>query len=355
MKILAINPGSTSTKIALFEDGRQLWDDTQRYDAGVTAQYATIAAQHDFRLAAIKEAMAKHGTKPSELDAVVGRGGLMKPIVSGTYVVNEAMLADLESAKYGSHASNLGARLALSLATEGGCGKAFIVDPVVVDELMDEARVTGLPQARRRSVFHALNQKAIARRAAADLGKPYEECRLIVAHMGGGVTVGAHDCGRVIDVSNGLDGEGPFSPERSGALPAADVVKLCFSGEYRREQLQKMINGAGGLVALLGTNDMREVCRRVESGDARAKAVFHAMAYRVACEIGARAVALRGRVDAVVLTGGLAYSEAFDDEIRGWIGFIASVKVYPGEDELKALADGGARVLSGAESAKIYA
>ncbi len=354
MKILVINPGSTSTKIALFEDGRQLWDDTQRYDTDVIGGYKTVADQHDFRLAAIKDAMAKHGLKSSDLDAVVGRGGLMKPIVSGTYAVNDAMLADLESAQYGSHASNLGAGLALSLAREGGCGKAFIVDPVVVDELMDVARVTGLPQIQRRSVFHALNQKAIARKAAAELGKAYEECNFIVAHMGGGITVGAHDHGRVIDVTNGVDGEGAFSPERSGALPAGGVAALCFSGQYSQDQIKKLINGKGGLVAHLGTNDLREVCRRVEAGDAHAKLIFQALAYQVAREIGARAVTLRGKVDAIVLTGGLSYSEAFDDEIRQWVGFIAPVKVYPGEDELRALAEGGARVLSGAEAAKIY-
>ena len=355
MKILVINPGSTSTKIALFEDGVQQWEDTQRYDSDVIGSFSSIAAQHDFRLAAIKEAVAKHGTQLSELDAVVGRGGLMKPIVSGTYAVNDAMLEDLNTGRWGAHASNLGAGLAQSLAREGGCGKAFIVDPVVVDELMDVARITGLPEIERRSVFHALNQKAIARRAAAELGKKYEECRLIVAHMGGGITVGAHDLGRVIDVTNGIDGEGAFSPERSGALPAGSVAALCFSGKYTKEEVKKLLNGKGGLVAHLGTNDMREVCRRVEAGDEHAQLIFRAQAYQVAREIGARAVTLKGHVDAIVLTGGLAYSEAFDKEIAQWVNFIAPIKVYPGEDELRALAEGGARVLTGAEEAKVYA
>jgi butyrate kinase len=355
MRLLAINPGSTSTKIALFEDGTQLWDDTQRYDSDVIGRFPSVEAQEDFRLEEIKKALKGKGAEIADLDGVVGRGGLLRPIPGGTYRVNEAMMEDMKEARYGSHASNLGAALARRLAEEAGCPEnSFIVDPVVVDELVDEARLSGLPEIERRSIFHALNQKAIARTAADEMGKAYEDCSFVVAHMGGGISVGAHRGGRVIDVNNALDGDGPFSPERAGTLPTGGLVKLCFGGTVTEKELRKKLSGKGGLVAHLGTNDLREVQRRMEDGDDKADLVFRTMAYQVAKEIGSRAASLEGEVDAILLTGGLAYSDVFVDEIRRRVAFIAPVKVYPGEDELKALADGAYRVMSGKESPRVY-
>ncbi len=354
-RILTLNPGSTSTKVALFENGVESWSDTQRYDADVIRSYASVMDQEEFRLEAIREALERHDTPVSSLDAVVGRGGLLKPIPGGTYLVEPAMIEDLESCRWGSHASNLGAPLAVRLSKEAGNIPAFIVDPVVVDELIPEARLSGIPEIERRSIFHALNQKAVARRAASDLGKAYDEVNLVIAHMGGGISVGAHERGRVVDVNNALDGEGPFSPERAGSLPAGEFMKLCFSGTYNLDQVMKKLVGGGGLVAHLGTNDLREVQRRVEEGDSHAALIFEAMAYQVAREIGSRAVALKGRVDAVVLTGGLAYSSRFTDLIVARVGFIGPVRVYPGEDESAALAEGALRVLRGEEEPRRYA
>ena len=355
MLLLAINPGSTSTKIGLFQDDKQLWEDTQRYDTDVIGGFSSIAEQEDFRLNEIKKVLEEKGLNVKDLDCVVGRGGLLRPIPGGTYRVNQAMMDDLTSAKYGSHASNLGGPLALRLAKEAGRpDNAFIVDPVVVDELMDEARLSGLPEIERRSIFHALNQKAIARKVASDLGKSYEELSLVVAHMGGGISVGAHLNGRVIDVNNALDGDGPFSPERAGTLPSGGLAKLCFSGSVTLGEMKKKLSGKGGLVAHLGTNDLREVIRRRESGDQQADLVFRSMAYQIAKEIGSRSVALEGNVDGVILTGGLAYSDQFVQEITKYVSFIGPVMVYPGEDELLALSQGALRVMSGQEKGKVY-
>lgn len=363
MKILALNPGSTSTKVALFEaeNGgpprgslRELWSDTQRYDTDVIGRFPGIMEQEEFRLEEIRKCLDAHGTVLSEIDAVVGRGGLLKPIEGGTYEVSEKMLKELRACAWGSHASNLGAPLAVRLAGEIGCEKAYIVDPVVVDELCPLARYSGLPEIERRSIFHALNQKAVARRAAAELGKPYAECSLVVAHMGGGVSVGAHEKGRVIDVNNALDGDGPFSPERAGSLPVGGLIKLAFSGKYDLQQMRKMLTGNGGLVAHLGTNDLREVVRRMDAGDEKARLLFEALAYRIAKEIGASAATLSGAVDAIVLTGGLAYNERFTRLIGDRVSFIAPVKIYPGEDELQALVEGALRVLNGSEASRRY-
>ncbi|MBN1332737.1 MAG: butyrate kinase [Synergistales bacterium] len=354
MKILAINPGSTSTKVALFEDDKELWSDTQRYDVDVLKEFHGIMGQEDFRLQEIRKVLENNGTVLSEIDAVVGRGGLLKPIPGGTYEVSEEMLHHLRTCHYGSHASNLGAPLAVSLANEGGCGKAYIVDPVVVDELIPEARLSGMPEIERRSIWHALNQKAVARNAAKELGKKYEEVDIIVAHMGGGISVGAHQKGKTIDVNNALDGEGPFSPERAGSLPAGGLTRLAFSGEYDLDELKKRMVGGGGLVAHLGTNDLREVQKMMEAGNEKAKLVFEALALQVAKEIGARAAVLNGHVDAVVLTGGLAYSDQLVERISERVAYIAPVKVYPGEDEMKALAEGALRIIKGEEEAHQY-
>lgn len=354
-RILTLNPGSTSTKVALFEDETELWSDTQRYDADLVRTFANIMDQESFRLDAVRQALARHETPVSSLDAVVGRGGLLKPIPGGTYSVNPAMIEDLKNCRWGAHASNLGAPMAARLAAEAGHERAFIVDPVVVDELVPEARLSGIPEIERRSIFHALNQKAVARRAARELGKAYTEVNLVIAHMGGGISVGAHERGRVIDVNNALDGEGPFSPERAGSLPAGELVRLCFSGTYGLDQIMKKLVGGGGLVAHLGTNDLREVERRIDEGDEKAGRVYEAMAYQVAREIGARAAVLKGQVDAVVLTGGLAYSSRFTDRIASRVAFIAPVRIYPGEDESAALAQGALRVLKGEEQPRQYA
>ena len=355
MKIFVINPGSTSTKIALFDGEKCLWTDTQRYQADVIEGFETVMDQEGFRYDEIMKVLDSKGTRPGEFAAAVGRGGLMKPIQGGTYLVNDRMLQDLKSMAYGAHASNLGAPLAVRFAAAAGNAPAFIVDPVVVDELVDEARLSGLPEIPRISILHALNQKTVARRAAADLKKPLSECNFVVAHMGGGISVGAHRQGRVIDVNNALDGEGPMSPERSGSLPVGGLLDLCFDGKHTQQEIQKKINGKGGLVAHLGTNDFREVEKRVTAGDPQATLVFEALALQIAKEIGSCAAVLKGVVDAVVLTGGLAFSDALCERISARIAFVGPVLRYPGEDEMQALAEGALRVLRNEEPSREYA
>lgn len=352
-KILVINPGSTSTKIAVFQDEKQIFKLGIDHSREELAPYATMTDQLPMRKQVILKALEENGIQISELDAVSGRGGLLRPIPGGTYTVNDQMLEDLKIGVQGQHASNLGGLIANEIAKEAG-GKAFIVDPVIVDELEPIARYSGLPEIERISIFHALNQKAIARRAAADLGKRYEECRFVVAHMGGGISVGSHLNGRVVDVNNALDGEGPFSPNRTGGLPVGDLVKLCYSGKYTENQIKKMIVGEGGLVAYLGTADLRQVEESIETGDEEAFVIYRAMAYQVAKEIGSAATVLKGQVDAIILTGGMAHSERFTGLISERVSFIAPVKLYPGEDELNALAEGALRVLRGEEKAKDY-
>lgn len=353
-RILAINPGSTSTKIALFEDEREMGNNTQRFTREEVDVYPTIMDQEEFRLEAIEHVLRERNRKLEEIDAFVGRGGLLRPIDGGTYRVNDEMIADLVSEKYGAHACNLGAVLARRLASEAGGKEAFIVDPVVVDEMIPEARLSGLPEIERRSIFHALNQKAIARRAAAEIGRTYEEVNLIVAHMGGGISVGAHLKGRVVDVNNALDGEGPFSPERGGAVPAGELARLAFSGSFSFDDLMRKLVGQGGMMAHLGTSDLRVAQQRADEGDEKAQLILEAMAYQISREIGAKAAVLSGQVDAVALTGGLAYGERFVELIRRRVAFIAPVRVYPGEDEMKALAEGALRVLRGEEEPRQY-
>lgn len=354
-KILAINPGSTSTKIAFFEGDRESWRETQRYDIDVLKRFNGIIEQENFRLEEIKRSLRAHGTKLEEVDAFVGRGGLLHPIPAGTYAINDLMLEEMRACKYGVHASNLGAILAHNLAKEAGDKPCFIVDPVVVDELCDEARISGFPEIERKSIFHALNQKATARRAAEELGKKYEETRLIVAHLGGGISVGAHLYGRVVDVNNALDGEGPFSPERAGTLPVGQLVNYCYSGKCTLEEMGKKLVGQGGLVAHLGTNDAREVEKRIAEGDAKAELVYNAMAYQVAKTIAEYSAVLSGQVDGIIITGSIAYSNKFVDMVTKRVSFIAPIFVYPGEDEMLALAQGALRVLTGEEEAKTYA
>ena len=352
-KLLIINPGSTSTKIGVYEDEKQIFEKTLRHSAEEIGQFETIYSQKDFRKEVILNVLRENNFDINTLDAVIGRGGLLKPIPSGTYEVNKALLEDLKIGVQGPHASNLGGILAQEIAEQANV-RAFIVDPVVVDELSDVARLSGVPELRRISIFHALNQKAVAKRFAKESGKRYEDFNLVVTHMGGGVSVGAHKNGRVIDVNNTLDGDGPFSPERAGGVPAGELIKMCFSGEYSKDELYKKIVGKGVLVAYLVTNDLKSVIDKKNNGDEKCKLVYDAFIYQVAKEIGAMSTVLKGQVDAIILTGGIAYSPFVVDDLKKAIGWIAPVKVYPGEDELLALAQGGIRVLSGEEEAKEY-
>ncbi len=352
-RLLIINPGSTSTKIAIFDNEKPVLEETLRHSNEELAPYGTIIEQYEFRKNVILDTLNANGINITKLSAVVGRGGLLKPLESGTYRVNSKMLDDLRHRPMGHHASNLGAIIAHEIASQLGI-PAFIVDPVVVDEMDEIARISGMPEIERISLLHALNQKAVGRRAAADLNRKYEDLNLIIAHLGGGISVGAHRKGRVVDVNNALDGEGPFSPERAGGLPIGGLIKLCFSGKYTLDEIKKKITGKGGLVAYLGTNDGREVVRMIEGGNKKAELVYRAMAYQVAKEIGACAAVLEGKVDAVCLTGGLAYDKHLTGWIKERVEFIGEVKVYPGEDEMIALAEGGLRVLREEEAAREY-
>lgn len=352
-KLLIINPGSTSTKIGVYEDENQILEETLRHSTEEIARYASIFEQFEFRKEVILSVLKEKNFDINTLDAVVGRGGMLKPIEGGTYNVNEAILQDLKVGVQGQHASNLGGILANEIA-KGLNVPAFIVDPVVVDELDDVARITGLAEIKRKSIFHALNQKAVAKRYAKENNKKYEELNLIVAHMGGGVSVGAHHYGKVIDVNNTLDGEGPFSPERAGGLPTGDLIKLCYSGEYTYEEMKKKINGKGGFNSLRNSNDVRKLVEDSIAGDKQAVELVDAFSYNLAKEIGKNAAVLKGKVDAIIITGGIAYNKIIIDKISEYVSFIAPLTVYPGEDELLALAQGAIGVLSGKEKAKNY-
>ena len=353
-RVLVINPGSTSTKIAVFEGEKPLFTETLRHTAEELAPFGRVADQFAFRKELILKALKKKRIDPATLSAVVGRGGLVKPVESGVYEVNDALRRDLTDAPMGEHASNLGGLIADDIAEGIPGARAFIADPVVVDELDDVARVAGHPAFERVSVFHALNQKAVARIYARSVGKAYEDLNLVVAHLGGGVSVGAHRRGRVVGVHNTLDGGGPFSPRRSGTLPVGQLVDLAFSGKYTREQMRKMIAGQGGVVAHLGTNDMREVRKRAAEGDEKSRLILHALAYNVGKEIGAMAAVLHGEVNAILITGGIAYSTEVCEYIKTMVEFIAPVEVYPGEDEMKALADNALAVIEGKTEPKVY-
>lgn len=352
-RILVINPGSTSTKIAIFDNEKSIFEETLRHSAEELAPFEKVYDQYEFRKNIILETLNEKDINVTKFSAIVGRGGLLKPISGGTYEVNEAMLRDLKDGVSGEHASNLGGIIAHEIASQLNI-PAFIVDPVVVDEMDEIAKVSGMPEIERKSIFHALNQKAVARRAAKEMGKTYEDSNIIVAHLGGGISVGAHKKGRVVDVNNALDGEGPMSPERSGSLPVGDLVKMCFSNKYSLDEIKKKIKGKGGLVAHLKTNDGREVSSMIDNGNKKAALVYEAMAYQVAKEIGVCAAVLEGKVDAIVLTGGIAYDEKIVKWISDRVSFIGNIKVYPGEDELIALAQGGLRVVRKEEQAKIY-
>lgn len=352
-RILILNPGSTSTKIGVFHNERCIFEVTLRHNAEELQRFHSIIDQYGFRKRHILESLHEQGINISKFDAVCARGGLLRPIEGGTYEVNDVMIEDLKSGYAGQHASNLGGIIAREIA-DGLNIPSYIVDPVVVDEMSALAKISGMPEIERKSIFHALNQKAVARQAAASLGKRYENMKMIVTHMGGGITVGVHDRGKVADVNNGLHGEGPFSPERAGTVPAGDLVDLCFSGKYTREDIMKKLVGTGGLLGYLDTTDAVRVENMIQSGDQKARLIYNAMAYQVAKEIGAASAVLKGEVEVIVLTGGLAYGKSFVSSIRSYIDWISDVLVYPGENELQSLVQGALRVLLGEEQSKRY-
>lgn len=353
LKLLIINPGSTSTKIGVYEDEKEILVETLRHSSEEIAVYKEIYDQLNFRKDVILGILKEKDFDISTLDAIVGRGGMLKPMEGGTYPVNESMIEDLKSGIQGQHASNLGGILAYEISKELGL-PSFIVDPVVVDELEEVARISGVPELPRKSKFHALNQKAVAKRYGLESGKGYEKLNILVAHLGGGVSVGAHKNGRIIDVNNALDGDGPFSPERAGSVPVGDLIKMCFSGNYTEQEIYSKIVGKGGYVAYLNTNDARDVLKLMGEGSKEAELYYNAFIYQVSKCIGEMATVLCGKVDSIIITGGIAYSEKVISDIEKRVGFIAPITVYPGEDELLALAQGALRVLTGKEEAKEY-
>lgn len=343
--ILAINPGSTSTKIAVFDGEKQVFLKNIKHTVEELAPFKKITDQFDFRKDVILKELKDAGIQLETLKIIVGRGGLVKPVPSGVFLVNDKMKHDLRNSNK-DHASNLGGLIADDIAKSLKNGAvAVIADPVVVDELEDVARIAGHPLFQRVSIFHALNQKAVARKYAKSVSKKYEEVNVVVAHLGGGISVGAHRKGKVIDVNQALDGEGPFSPERSGTLPAGDVCAMAFSGKYTHDEMKLMFKGKGGFAAYLGTNDAYEVEKRCLAGDKQAIAIHDAMIYQVAKDIGAYATVLKGQVDAIILTGGIAYNPDFNKQIEERTAWIAPIVVYPGEDEMAALAMNGLMVI----------
>lgn len=351
--ILVINPGSTTTKISLFNDDKELFTQNISHKIEELARFNRASEQDLYRMEIIVRVLREKNVDLDKIKAVVGRGGLLKPIEGGTYIVNDDMVADLKKGVMGDHPSNCGGLIAYAISKALG-SEAYIVDPVVVDELDDIARISGMPLIKRKSIFHALNQKAVGREIAEKLGKSYQEVNLIITHLGGGITVGCHKQGRVIDVNNGLDGDGPFSPERSGSVPIGDLIKACFSGEYTLDEMKKLVKGHGGMVAYLGTHDLRTVEEQIAEGNQKTKLIYDAMAYQVSKEIGALAAVLSGYVDAIIFTGGMAKSKLFTKLISERVKFIAPIFIVAGEQEMKALALGALRVLQNTEKAKIY-
>lgn len=354
MKILVINPGSTSTKMAVYYDEKAILLRNITHTTDELSPFDAITEQQDFRRELVLNELERSNVA-LEFDAVIGRGGLVKPISGGVYEINQQMIDDtLHGCVMHNHACNLGCLIAYEIAaTIPGC-RAYIADPGVVDELSPLARISGSPLMPRICIWHALNQRAIARRYARSIGKEYEDLNLIICHMGGGISIAAHEHGRAVDANNALDGEGPFSPERAGSLPAADLIRLCFSGKYTERQLLKRIAGQAGLTAHLGTNDMRQILGRIGQGDEHAHLMVDAMLYHVAKNIAAEAAVLCGNVDAILLTGGMAHSDYIVGELRRRIGFLAPVYIFPGEDEMEALAFNALAVLNGKRKAKVY-
>lgn len=352
MMILAINPGSTSTKYAVFKGSQPLLKETVYHEDAVLLDFSNVIEQLPYRLECLQKNLSDNAIDLGRLDAIVGRGGFLKPLPGGTYRVDEAMLDDLQTLRYGEHASNLGALLAHRLAEPLGI-PSFIVDPVVVDEFEPNARYSGIPDIQRTSQLHALNIKAVSRKVAADLGKTPADLNFIVAHLGGGISVAALRKGRIIDVNNAIN-EGPFSPERAGGLPSLQLVKLCFSGRYTEPELLAKLTRTSGLYAYLGTKNAQEVVDRITQGDDRAREVLDAMIHQIAKEIGAMAAVLDGAVDGIIFTGGISHSAYIVERLRKKVHFLGPIHLVPGEEELKALAQGALRVLTGEESAKNY-
>ncbi len=352
-RILVINPGATSTKIAVYNDDELVFEEAIRYRPEELAVFETVMDQYKKRIEDIFEILAGRNCQVSDFTAIISRGGLLKPIEGGVYEVGTKMINDLVGAGKISHACNLGAPMAHEIASIINV-PAFIADPPVVDEFCELARLSGLPEIQRTAVFHALNHKAVAKRAAKAMGVRYEDANFIVCHVGSGATIGAHENGRVIDANHALDGEGPFTPERSGGLPLLGFVEMCYSGNYSLEDIKKKLVGKGGLMAYLGTNSAVEVEKRIQEGDEYAALVYEAMAYQIAKEIGAQAAVLKGDVDAIIITGGVAYSEILVEWIKDRVKFIAPVLVYPGENEMQALAEACLRALRNEEEVKVY-
>ncbi len=354
LKSLVINPGSTSTKIAVYENEKSVFLKTIRHSKEELKDFENISEQFEFRKNIIIEELQSVGIHLDELDAVIGRGGLIKPVEGGVYEVNENLKKDLEIGVMGQHASNLGGLIASDIVKSIPNARAFIANPVVVDEMQDVARISGHPKFERTSIFHALNHKAIAMDYAKKHSVPYEDINLIIAHLGGGISVGAHRKGRIIDVNNALAGEGAFSPERSGTLPTGQLVDICFDGKHTKEQVKKMLVGEGGLMAYFGTNSAYEIEKLAESGDEKAKLIQDAMAYQIAKMIGEMGVVLKGKVDGIIITGGIAHNKYLVDYVKDMVDFIAPVFAYPGEDEMSALAMNGLLVLRGEVDCKEY-
>lgn len=351
-KILAINPGSTSSKIGYFEDTECISSITIRHDQEEIAKFDSIIEQYPMRKDAIMEWLKEQKIKVEDLDGVVGRGGLLRPTHGGTFKVNNSIISDLKEARYGVHASNLGAIIAREIADMAGVD-AFIVDPVTTDEYGPLARYSGHPDIQRVSVFHALNQKASARTVCEKLGKKYTDVNMIIAHLGGGATIAAHEKGRAVDVNHGLE-EGPFTPERSGGLPVLEIIKMSYSGKFSHDEMKKKIVGRGGMTAYMGTSDIQAIVKMADEGDKKAEEVLEAMVYQICKEIGACATVLKGSVDAIVITGGVAYNGFVTDRIKERVSFIAPIHILPGENELLSMTSGVLRVLEGKEEAGIY-
>ncbi len=354
IRILAINPGSTSTKIAVYNNTKSAFLKNIKHSADELAGFKSISDQYEFRKNFIIDELNNAGIGTDSLNAVIGRGGLVKPISSGVYEVNGRMLEDLKKGILGEHASNLGGLIAHDIAASVPSARAFIADPVVVDEMQDVARITGHPLFEKRSIFHALNHKAIGRIHAESIDSDYKDLNLIIAHLGGGISVGAHKKGKVIDVNNALDGEGPFSPERTGSLPSGCLARLCFSKKYSLDDVRKMITGKGGFMAYFNTNDAYEIELRARDGDPKAILIQDAMAYQIGKEIGAMSAVLKGRVHAIILTGGIAHNPVLVSYVKDMVSYIAPVFIYPGEDEMKALAMNVLMVLTGKIEPKEY-
>ena len=351
MKVLVINPGATSTKVAVFEEEQELLKKSIVHTAQELEGFDRVIDQADFRQRAVLEAVAEGGFRLEDFDAVCGRGGLYRPIPSGTYAVSDRVMQDVEQAPYGEHPSNLGAYLARRIGDLVGI-PAFFVDPVCVDEMTEVAHVSGFAEFRRLSQFHALNQKSVGRKAARQLGKSYEEARLIVCHLGGGVSVAAHDHGRVVDVFNVKD-EGAMGMDRGGGLPVNQLIDYCYAGRSR-EEVKRTLGRRSGMLSYVGTTDFREICARVVDGDERFTAAYRALVYQLAKDIGAMAAVLHFEVDAIVYTGGMAYEQFFCDDITAYVGRLAPVLRFPGEEEMRALAEGALRVLHGEAQAETY-